>query len=100
MATCQVFLQWCEEMKITWCDIRVLGRVFQRLCSRRARHFCTPVFVKESRVSTPFFMALRSLRKLPLVDDEIQLAFVFFKRKPYYTSHFNGRPCTVHAAIF
>ncbi|GBL83473.1 hypothetical protein AVEN_196332-1 [Araneus ventricosus] len=25
MATCEVFLQWSEEMKITWCEIRAVG---------------------------------------------------------------------------
>ncbi|GBM70944.1 hypothetical protein AVEN_112000-1 [Araneus ventricosus] len=32
MATCQVLPQGPEEMKFTWCEIRVVGRVFQCLC--------------------------------------------------------------------
>ncbi|GBN28228.1 hypothetical protein AVEN_198916-1 [Araneus ventricosus] len=32
MVTCQVFLQRYEDMKITRCEIRALGRVFQYLC--------------------------------------------------------------------
>ncbi|GBM42428.1 hypothetical protein AVEN_240184-1 [Araneus ventricosus] len=30
-ATCQVLLQRSEEMKITWCEIRAVGRVFQSI---------------------------------------------------------------------
>ncbi|GBO44631.1 hypothetical protein AVEN_105683-1 [Araneus ventricosus] len=45
MATCQVLLQRSEEMKITWCEIWALGRVFQCICGGRARQFGTPVFV-------------------------------------------------------
>ncbi|GBN33566.1 hypothetical protein AVEN_218046-1 [Araneus ventricosus] len=52
MATCQVLLQRSEDMKITWCEIRALGKVFQCLSGGRAGQFCTPVFVKENRVST------------------------------------------------
>ncbi|GBM96383.1 hypothetical protein AVEN_64086-1 [Araneus ventricosus] len=33
MAICQVVLQRSEEMKITWCEIRVVGRVFQSIPS-------------------------------------------------------------------
>ncbi|GBM05188.1 hypothetical protein AVEN_197741-1 [Araneus ventricosus] len=31
MATCQVFLQRSEEMKITWCEIRAIRIVFQNI---------------------------------------------------------------------
>ncbi|GBN49179.1 hypothetical protein AVEN_116500-1 [Araneus ventricosus] len=49
MAKCQVLLQISEEMKITWCEIRTLGRMFQCLRGGRARQFFTPVFGKENR---------------------------------------------------
>ncbi|GBM11853.1 hypothetical protein AVEN_26777-1 [Araneus ventricosus] len=49
IATCQVLLQRSEEMKINWCDIRAVGRVFRCLCGGHARQFCTPVFLKENR---------------------------------------------------
>ncbi|GBN14458.1 hypothetical protein AVEN_170066-1 [Araneus ventricosus] len=51
-----VLLKRSEEMKITRCEIRALGRVFHCLCGGRDRKFCTPVFVKENRVSTPVFV--------------------------------------------
>ncbi|GBN76852.1 hypothetical protein AVEN_135681-1 [Araneus ventricosus] len=73
MATCQVLLQRSEEMKITWCEIRGLGRVFQCLYGGHAQQFCAPVFLKENRVSTPVFLTLHSFCSLPLVGDEFQL---------------------------
>ncbi|GBM69220.1 hypothetical protein AVEN_210441-1 [Araneus ventricosus] len=68
VATCRVLFQRSEDMKITWCEIRAVGRVFQCLCGGRGRQFCTPVFVKENRVSTSVFVTLHSLCKLPLVE--------------------------------
>ncbi|GBL95644.1 hypothetical protein AVEN_24845-1 [Araneus ventricosus] len=93
MASCQVLFQRSEEMKITWCEIRVLGRVFQCLCRGSAQQFCTPVFVKENRVSAPVFETLHSILKLPLFGDEIQMGMFCLNGKPYYTSHYNRRQC-------
>ncbi|GBL79445.1 hypothetical protein AVEN_92613-1 [Araneus ventricosus] len=33
MVTCQVLLQWSEEMKIIWSEIRAVRRVFQNIPS-------------------------------------------------------------------
>ncbi|GBM51919.1 hypothetical protein AVEN_1503-1 [Araneus ventricosus] len=62
IATCQVLLQCSKEMKITWCEIWAVRRLFQCLCGGRAPQFCTRVFA-----------TLHSLGKLPLVGDEFQL---------------------------
>ncbi|GBM55488.1 hypothetical protein AVEN_27843-1 [Araneus ventricosus] len=40
MAACQVLLLRSEEMKITFCEIWITGRVFQCLCSGLAPQFC------------------------------------------------------------
>ncbi|GBM00950.1 hypothetical protein AVEN_151402-1 [Araneus ventricosus] len=56
MATFQVLLQGSKEMKITWCEIRVVGRVFPCLCGGRGRQLCTPVSLKGNRISTPVFV--------------------------------------------
>ncbi|GBL90594.1 hypothetical protein AVEN_179494-1 [Araneus ventricosus] len=80
MATCQELLQ-SEEMKITWCEIRDVGRVFNFLCGGRGRQFSTPVFVKENRVSTPAFVTWHSLCKLPVVGYEFQLGMFPLKAK-------------------
>ncbi|GBN98105.1 hypothetical protein AVEN_79007-1 [Araneus ventricosus] len=93
MGTCQVLLQRSEEMKITWCEIQAVGRMFHCLCGERARQFYISVFAKQNRVSTPVSMTLNSLCKLPLVGDEFQLGCFHETQKPHYTSHFNRRPC-------
>ncbi|GBN40944.1 hypothetical protein AVEN_94326-1, partial [Araneus ventricosus] len=43
MAKCQVLLQQSEQLKITWCEIPAVRRVFQCLYGGRARHFSWPV---------------------------------------------------------
>ncbi|GBO25829.1 hypothetical protein AVEN_266167-1 [Araneus ventricosus] len=93
MATYQVLLKWSEDMKITRCEIRAIGRLFQCLCGGRARQFCTPVFVKVNRCFHTYLRALRSLRKLPLDGDENQVGMFSLNVKSYYTSHFNRRSC-------
>ncbi|GBM82592.1 hypothetical protein AVEN_201871-1 [Araneus ventricosus] len=42
MATCevQVLLQYSEEMKITWCEMPAVGRVFQCLYGLIILHIC------------------------------------------------------------
>ncbi|GBN64218.1 hypothetical protein AVEN_15602-1 [Araneus ventricosus] len=40
MATCLVLLLQSEEMKITWGEVWITGRVFQYLCSGLTRQFC------------------------------------------------------------
>ncbi|GBM24432.1 hypothetical protein AVEN_76161-1 [Araneus ventricosus] len=82
MATCPELLQRSEEMKITCCEIRDELRMFQCVCCGRARLFCTLVFMKENLVSTPVFVTLHSLRKLPLVGDEFHLGMFSLNAKP------------------
>ncbi|GBO46449.1 hypothetical protein AVEN_178272-1 [Araneus ventricosus] len=73
-----MLLQWSEEMKISWCEIWVVGKVFQCFCGRQ---FCTPVFLKENRVSIPVFVKLQSLSKPPLVGNEFHLGMFSLNAK-------------------
>ncbi|GBM77601.1 hypothetical protein AVEN_165628-1 [Araneus ventricosus] len=85
MTACQVLLQLSEEMKITWCEIRAIGRLFRRsaLCSSR----------------TSFLHSSNSLHRNPTSFHGITLSYDFSYKcflqteRFSYTSHFNPRPC-------